>query len=146
MRLVKLLGTQDAYFNLLSDDPVRPGLDFNQRLGKNRDVFVLERPHPSAVVCVSYEGTIPSSETELFTECLSPDVAVFYTVWSYKPGAGRDIIFEAVKHIRETRPEIQRFVTLSPLTELARRFHLKNGAVELRMNSTTVNFEYKINT
>ena len=40
-------------------------------------------------------------------------------------------------------PEIKRFVTLSPLTEVARRFHTRNGAVELQVNSETQNFEYK---
>jgi hypothetical protein len=34
-------------------------------------------------------------------------------------------------------------VTLSPKTEMARRFHLKNGAGVYRENSTTVNYIYK---
>jgi hypothetical protein len=34
-------------------------------------------------------------------------------------------------------------VTLSPKTEMARRFHLKNGASELRENSNTINYIYK---
>jgi len=31
---------------------------------------------------------------------------------------------------------------LSPPTEMARRFHHKNGAVTLRTNEETVNYEY----
>jgi len=142
MTLTRLLSSNDAYFALLRDDPVRPFIPHDQRIGTNRDVFVLERPHPAAVICVSYLGHVPSTESELFVECLSPDTAVFYTVWSYKPGAGRDIILEVSKYIRESMPHITRFVTLSPHTELARRFHLKNGATEFRMNTETVNFEY----
>ena len=39
-------------------------------------------------------------------------------------------------------PHIKRFVTLSPKTEMAKKFHLRNGATELQENETTVNFEY----
>ena len=35
-------------------------------------------------------------------------------------------------------------VTLSPLTEMARNFHLNNGAEEIQVNDETQNFEYKI--
>jgi hypothetical protein len=37
---------------------------------------------------------------------------------------------------------IKRFVTLSPKTEMAKRFHLKNGAIVFRENEETVNYEY----
>jgi len=33
-------------------------------------------------------------------------------------------------------------VTLSPKTNLARRFHLKNGAIVFRENIDTTNYEY----
>jgi hypothetical protein len=32
---------------------------------------------------------------------------------------------------------------LSPKTEMARKFHLKNGARELRENINTINYIYK---
>ena len=38
---------------------------------------------------------------------------------------------------------LKRFVTLSPKTELAKRFHLKNGAIVYRENDETVNYEYQ---
>jgi hypothetical protein len=47
-----------------------------------------------------------------------------------------------VKHIEESKPNIKRFVTLSPKTQMAKRFHLKNGAVTFRENDLTVNYEY----
>jgi hypothetical protein len=47
-----------------------------------------------------------------------------------------------VDEMQKQFPEIDRFVTLSPKTEMAKRFHLKNGAVVLRENDTTVNYEY----
>jgi len=37
---------------------------------------------------------------------------------------------------------VKRFITLSPQTEMARRFHLRNGAVVLQVNTTSVNYEY----
>jgi len=79
----------------------------------------------------------------LFEKCSNPNVAVFYTIWSYAPGAGRKLIFDAVSHIKENNEHIKRFVTLSPKTELAKRFHLKNGAIVYRENDETVNYEYQ---
>jgi hypothetical protein len=128
----------------MSDDPVRPSIPQTVRVGDNRDIFVLRNPDDSAqaITCVSYQNRIPATESELFELTDTPDVAVFYTIWSYAPGAGRALIFDAVRHIREHKSSIQRFVTLSPPTEMARRFHLKNGAQVLRTNSDTVNYEY----
>jgi hypothetical protein len=39
---------------------------------------------------------------------------------------------------------LNRLVTLPPLTEMARNFHLNNGVIELQINEVTQNFEYKI--
>ena len=39
---------------------------------------------------------------------------------------------------------LNRLITLSPHTEMARNFHLNNGAVELKVNEEIQNFEYKI--
>ena len=39
---------------------------------------------------------------------------------------------------------LNRLVTLSPLTDMARNFHLKNGAKELQVNEKSQNFEYDI--
>ena len=85
---------------------------------------------------------IPCSIDDLNRTCDEPTTVVFYTIWSYAPGAGRTLIFDAVRHIKENKPEIQRYVTLSPKTELAKRFHLRNGAVVFRENDETVNYEY----
>ena len=136
----------DSLISLLSDDPVRPTIPQTVRVGNNRDIFVLRNPDDSAqaITCVSYQNRIPTAEHELFEPADAPDVAVFYTIWSYQPGAGRTLIFDAVRHIREHKSSIQRFVTLSPPTEMARRFHLKNGALVLRTNSETVNYEYVV--
>jgi hypothetical protein len=92
-------------------------------------------------------GDVPASESDLFFDTGAYDVAVFYTVWSYPrsiTGAGRKLINKCVNHIRWFRPFVKRVVTLSPKTEMARRFHISNGAFEFRENETTINYEYKI--
>ena len=44
--------------------------------------------------------------------------------------------------IEQLFPNITRFVTLSPKTEMAEKFHLRNGAVVFRENEETINYEY----
>lgn len=133
----------DSFFNFITQDPVRPTIPFEKRVGPNRDVFVLrEDDQVKAITCVSYQDTIPTTEGELFVESDKPTVAVFYTIWSYAPGAGRQLIFDSVSHIRNQQDTIERFVTLSPKTDMAKRFHLKNGACVYKENIETVNYEY----
>ena len=38
---------------------------------------------------------------------------------------------------------LNRLVTLSPLTEMAKKFHLRNKAELISVNEKTQNFEYK---
>jgi hypothetical protein len=52
------------------------------------------------------------------------------------------LLAAAVHGIKEQYPSVTRFVTLSPKTNMARRFHLKNGAIVFRENDDTVNYEY----
>ena len=70
-------------------------------------------------------------------------IAIAYTVWSKKKGGGKLIVKEVFKKIKKSN-HLNRLVTLSPLTDMARNFHLRNGAVELQVNQDTQNFEYKI--
>jgi predicted regulator of amino acid metabolism with ACT domain len=71
------------------------------------------------------------------------DIAIAYTVWAKKKGGGRAIVNEVYKMVKDSN-HLNRLVTLSPLTDMARNFHLKNGAKELQVNDTTQNFEYDI--
>jgi hypothetical protein len=134
----------DTLFSFLSEDPVRPNIPHVDRVGENKDIFVSrnEDSTVNAITCVSYQNNIPTNEGELFQVSDQPDTAVFYTIWSYQPGAGRKLIFESVKYIKENNPNIRRFVTLSPKTDMARKFHLKNGAIVFRENDDTINYEY----
>ena len=133
----------DPILNLIKDDPVRPEIPVDFRISENREILILMKDDkPQAVVCVAYMDDIPTSCSELFKTSTAPSTVIFYTIWSYSPGSGRDLIFKAREDIISTRPSIKRFVTLSPPTEMAKRFHLKNGATIFRQNIDTVNYEY----
>ena len=60
-----------------------------------------------------------------------------------KKGGGKLIVKEVFKKIKKSN-HLNRLVTLSPLTEMATKFHTRNGAQLLQINETTQNFEYKI--
>jgi hypothetical protein len=129
----------------LKDDPVRPDIPAEFRVSDGRVVAALTTDEkPTAMVCISFHNFVPQDVVELSSVTSEPNTAVFYTIWSYKPGAGRELLTQAVATIKEQYPSITRFVTLSPKTELARRFHLKNGAYVFRENTETVNYEYSV--
>jgi hypothetical protein len=128
----------------IKDDPVRPDIPAEFRVSNGRKVVALtEENKPDAMVCVSFHDFVPESVQDLDKVTEVPTTAVFYTIWSYKAGAGRDLLVQAVEDIKKTYPTIDRFVTLSPKTEMARRFHLKNGAKIFRENTDTINYEYQ---
>lgn len=136
---------QDPLLDFVKDDPVRPELSKDFRVGPGRFVSALvDGENPSAMVCVNLLDFVPAEVGELGKEVEEATTAVFYTIWSYAPGAGARLLFETVKKIREQFPTVNTFVTLSPKTEMARRFHHKNGAETLRENEDTVNYLYKL--
>jgi hypothetical protein len=127
----------------IKDDPVRPDIPAEFRVSNGRTVVALaQEDKPSAMVCVSFHDFVPESVQDLERVTEAPTTAVFYTIWSYKAGAGRELLVQAVEDIKKSHPEVTRFVTLSPKTEMAKRFHLKNGATIFRENLDTVNYEY----
>ena len=138
------------------EDPVRPELDNNFRRSFGRKIFGVKfKGEIYAVMCFAYTNEIPKSVEEL--DKLSQDahlqstlrgqnvgrIAIAYTVWSKKKGGGKLIVKEVFKKVKKSN-HLNRLVTLSPLTEMASRFHTKNGAKLLQVNENTQNFEYKI--
>ncbi len=144
--LYTITSLSDPLLALIKDDPVRPDIPIEFRVSKDCSVYVLLDDlysKPQAVVCVARKGVIPRNVIELASmDELPATVAVFYTIWSYVPGAGRRLIQEAQRSIRVEYKGIKTFVTLSPPTEMARTFHLRNGAGVLSVNSDTVNYIY----
>ena len=138
------------------EDPVRPELDNEFRTGYGRKIFgVKYKKEIHAVMCFAYTNQIPTSVEEL--EKMSTDaflqstmrgqnvgkIAIAYTVWSKKKGGGKLIVKEVYKKIKKSN-HLNRLVTLSPLTEMASKFHTRNGAKLIQVNETTQNFEYKV--
>ena len=129
---------------LIKDDPVRPEIPLIDRVNVNSRMYVLkDGDKTEAVTCVKFLNIIPEAVEDMAGIVESATTAVFYTIWSYAAGAGRTLIQEAQKSIEAEFPGIDTYVTLSPKTEMARRFHLKNGAGVYRENSTTINYIYK---
>ena len=127
----------------IEKDPVRPHISKEWRTRSGRQVYVLERSGEiAACICVAYTDEVPTSESDM--KWVGMNCAVFYTVWSYKPGAGREIVNGVAERIKKERPWVKRFVTLSPLTEMARKFHIKNGAKFVAKHNDCQNFEYEI--
>jgi len=131
----------EEWFN---KDPVRPELSPEFRTAPGREVYGLmdEEGCFKAFLCLAYTGDIPTdtNELELFTT-YPAHIAIPYAVWSYQRGAGKEIVRQVLNLVREN-PDISRLITLSPVTEMAKRFHLRNNAIELRVNKDSVNFEY----
>ena len=129
--------------DLITEDPVRPHIPFEKRVGGGRSIVMLENNEPvDAVVCFALCKDVPITEQEMF-ELSDPEgtVCVAYTVWSYNKGAGRTII----NQLRDNAQDLySRMVTLSPLTEMAERFHISNGATFLRKGESCQNFEYPL--
>ncbi len=140
----------------VEEDPVRPELDNEFRTGFGRKIYGVEyQGEIHAIMCFAYTNEIPKSVDEL--EKLSTDaflqsamrdqkggqIAIAYTVWSKKKGGGKLIVKEVFKKIKKSN-HLNRLVTLSPLTEMAKNFHERNGAKLVQINETTQNFEYKV--
>ena len=123
---------------LCKDDPVRKNIPYECRVnGPNREIFHLEE---KAVICVAHLEEIPTTEVELM-EYGWGTFSIFYTVWSKEKGLGRQIIIDTWNLLKSQHFN-NRYVTMSPKTEMAMKFHLRNGAILLQENPTTNNFEY----
>ena len=139
-----------------NEDPVRPELDNVFRRSYGRKIYgVKYMGEIHAVMCFAYTNQIPRNVDELgkfshdaYLQSAQRDqnigqIAVAYTVWSKKKGGGKLIVNEVYKKIKQSN-HLNRLVTLSPLTDMATKFHSGNGAKLLQVNETTQNFEYKI--
>ena len=124
---------------LCEDDPVRKNIPYDWRVdGPNREMFHLEQ---KAVICVAHLEAIPTTEEELMSFGWGT-FSIFYTVWSKEKGLGRQIIVDTWNLLKGQHFN-NRYVTMSPKTEMAMKFHLRNGAILLQENPETNNFEYK---
>ena len=136
------------------EDPVRPELDNEFRTSYGRKIYgVKYKNEIYAIMCFAFTNEIPKTVKEL--DNLSKDaflqsalrdqkvgkIAIAYTVWSKKKGGGKLIVKEVFNMIKKSN-HLNRLVTLSPLTEMATKFHLRNKAKLISVNRETQNFEY----
>jgi hypothetical protein len=139
-----------------SQDPVRPELDIKFRTSHGRKIYGLKHGEDiMAVMCFAFTNQVPKTVEEM--DALSKDaamqavhragvqgsIAIAYTVWSLKKGGGKMIVKEVYKMIKKSN-HLNRLVTLSPLTKMAEKFHLRNGARLIQKNESTQNFEYVV--
>ena len=140
----------------IREDPVRPELSVKFRTSYGRKIFAVKyKKEICAIMCFGFTNEIPKTVKELdlmtkdaFLKSALRDqkigqIAMAYTIWSKKRGGGKLIVKEVFKMIKKSN-HLNRLVTLSPLTKMARHFHLHNGAIELQVNNETQNFEYKV--
>jgi|TARA_B100000003_G_scaffold208022_1_gene227101 hypothetical protein len=138
----------------VNEDPVRPELDNVFRRSYGRKIYgVKYMGEIHAVMCFAYTNEVPKNVIELdklshdaFLQSAQRDqnvgqIAIAYTVWSKKKGGGKLIVNEVFKKIKKSN-HLNRLITLSPLTDMATRFHTSNGAKLIQVNDTTQNFEY----
>ena len=124
---------------LCGEDPVRKNIPYEWRVNSpKREIFHLEE---KAVLCVAHLNSIPITEEELMSFEWG-QFSIFYTVWSKEKGLGRKIIIDTWNLLKMQHTG-NRYITMSPKTEMAMKFHLRNGAILLQENPETNNFEYK---
>ena len=133
----------------VSEDPVRPELTLGWRITKGRKIFGLKYDNEiEGVICIAFTNDVPTSlkELDIMSELADikneKKIAIAYTVWSRKRGAGKEIIKKLGEWAQENK--FSRLVTLSPLTPMATHFHIRNGAKQVHINEETQNFEYKL--
>ena len=147
----KLVNLKECNIN---EDPVRPELNNEFRTSYGRKIYgVKYKNEIYAIMCFAFTNEIPKTVKEL--DNLSKDaflqsalrdqrvgkIAIAYTVWSKKKGGGKLIVREVFKMIKKSN-HLNRLVTLSPITEMATKFHLRNKAKLISVNKETQNFEY----
>ena len=164
--LIKCNFADHAY--LIEDDPVRPKL-FKDNSVRFEDPFHVyaeindETGEIAAVVCTIICKFVPQDEyqiklvamgkTEQIEEQLKEReemhgqlgvVLCPYSIWSYQRGHGRKLINNLLEAAPLLHPEVDAVITMSPHTEAALKFHLRNGAGIFATNTKCVNYEYEV--
>ncbi len=136
----------------INEDPIRSEYDNEFRTSYGRKIYGLKsNENIEGFICIAFSNEVPQTMKELdlmsknaFHE-KNGNIAIAYTVWSRKRGAGKETIFNTKKFIKEEFKDVSRFITLSPLTPIATHFHIKHGAKLININATSQNFEYEFN-
>lgn len=143
MHLYHVRDVNDPLASVIKDDPVRAHIPLSQRINDHSEILILKQGDEIlAATCLQWMKDVPEDEQDLIDGEKAKEVAVFYTIWSYSPGAGAKLIKQAASWIKDAVNECKTIVTLSPQTKMAERFHLNNGAIVRKTNETSVNYQY----
>ena len=113
-----------------SEDPIRPDIDNEFRTSYGRKIYGLKSNEDvEGFICLAFCNDVPQTMKELdlmsknaFHE-KNANIAVAYTVWSRKRGAGKQTIFTTKKLVKDEMKNIDRFITLSPVSYTHLRAH-----------------------
>jgi hypothetical protein len=143
MELHHIKDINDPLTRVVKDDPVRPHIPLEQRINDAAEILLLKAGEEIlAATCMQWLTDVPEDEQDLIDMAKDRNIAVFYTIWSYSPGAGATLLQQAANWLKTEFKDMKGIVTLSPQTPMAERFHLKNGAKIRKTNKNTVNYEY----
>jgi len=164
--LIKCNAADHLY--LIDDDPVRAKL-FKNNSVRFEDPFHVyaevndETGEIAAVVCVIICKFVPQDEYQLKLIAMGKTkqieeqlkereelhgalgtVLCPYSIWSYQKGHGKKLINNLLEAAPVMHPEIDAVITMSPHTDTALRFHMRNGAAIFSTNTKCVNYEYEV--
>lgn len=165
------------YLRYIDQDPVHAiteSRNLERRCRYDRNIFFwIERDVPVAILCVAYTDGLKDNIDDIL-DSQSPvsiiaNHAIFYSVFrtnevSDTQNAGAKLIHESARWIKENLPQINSFVTMSPIPNLSAhfaeppsiedikeflsaqkdpvaRFHIRNGARVLRVIPNADNSE-----
>ena len=108
-----------------SEDPIRPDIDNEFRTSYGRKIYGLKSNEDvEGFICLAFCNDVPQTMKELdlmsknaFHE-KNANIAVAYTVWSRKRGAGKQTIFTTKKLVKDEMKNIDRFITPVSYTHL----------------------------
>ena len=89
----------------IKDDPIRPELTNKFRTSQGRKIFGLKyNDEIEGVACIAFTTDIPATIKELELMSIEEEeskIAIAYTLWSLKKGAGKKIMKELLKYMKE---------------------------------------------
>ena len=93
----------------VSEDPVRPDLTLGWRITNGRKIYGLKYDNAiEGIICIAYTNDIPHSvkELDMMSELAhlkdEKNIAIAYTVWSRKRGAGKEIIHKVLEFAKKS--------------------------------------------
>ena len=132
----------ENHLHLIKDDPVRPNL-FDADEARFHGPFRVFAEVDDFLMLANGEFFMETEDGEDVTNA-DPTLACPYSIWSYKKGAGRQLISSLIEFVTVSFPTVDSVVTMSPKSDSALKFHTNNGAEMFSVNEDTINYLYEI--